>query len=802
MIQPNAPLHCVKRCMNAPLHMVQGCTTTSKDERVRPIHNLSTVDPSDVTVTFDESYDSAIVYDDVEDPKLRKVPAAPSQQEIEDHNVNHLPFRSWCKHCVRGKSKAHPHRVTDNRISGVPIVSIDYMFMSENQKATEEKGMPNLVLKDRDTKTIKACTVTSKGINDYAVRRIVKAIEELGHKKIILKSDGESAIVALKRRIKHILPLNVVLEESPVGDHQANGEIEMANQLVQGQFRVMKCGFESRIGTKLVGTHPLVPWLLIHAADTLNRYVKGEDGRTAYQRVKGRAFRTPVTEWGECVLYCRLASAGENKFDYRWDEGVWLGVKDNSGEAIIGTSKGVVKARDWKHQATHQERWNTDVILGVKGTPWEPVPGSNRLELLPQIAVPNDAIDIIPAPTEPVPVTVRRMPIFKRDVMRIGLTPGCNGCMAAMADSNYARDHSAECRKRHEKDAQARNDAKLERANMRLNRAIVKMSKGVVMSDNTVMGDENSSAVERDSKRVRFSQDDDVVVTDAKPLQNEAGSGNRTSVKRRADEDRDDMELADSFEVGVKAAEDTEKDASMDALFRASGVGDMFNQHCKFINAVVTTNSVNIKVYDTNTGRELSPTLVDKARNEEIKYVHAHKVYDKVPLAMSYQETGKEPIPTGWVNVNKGDDDNPEIRCRIVGKEFNTEKRLDLFAATPPLEAKKLLFSLAVTEGIGFKNGNRSHGMKLMFIDITRAYYYAKARRRIFIQLPDGDREPGMCGLLNMSLVMRRKTGSLNILGSFPALDLLRAKHHLAYFTIRSVTSALPYMVMISRYLG
>ena len=68
---------------------------------------------------------------------------------------------------------------------------------------------------------------------------------------------------------------------------------------------------------------------------------------------------------------------------------------------------------------------------------------------------------------------------------------------------------------------------------------------------------------------------------------------------------------------------------------------------------------------------------------------------------MCYEETGKEPINTGWVNVNKGDDDNPEIRCRIVGKEFNDEKRLDLFAATPPLEANKVLFSHAFTEGIG-----------------------------------------------------------------------------------------------------
>ena len=103
----------------------------------------------------------------------------------------------------------------------MPVVSIDYMFMSQKQSESEEKGMPNLVMKDRDTKTVKACTVTSKGVNDYAVRRLVKSIEELGHKKIILKSDGESAIIALKKRIKHILPLSVVLEASPVGDHQA-----------------------------------------------------------------------------------------------------------------------------------------------------------------------------------------------------------------------------------------------------------------------------------------------------------------------------------------------------------------------------------------------------------------------------------------------------------------------------------------------------------------------------------------------------------------------------------------------------
>ena len=129
--------------------------------------------------------------------------------------------------------------------------------------------------------------------------------------------------------------------------------------------------------------------------------------------------------------------------------------------------------------------------------------------------------------------------------------------------------------------------------------------------------------------------------------QNEAEAGNRTSVKRRADHDMDRMELADEFEVSVKAAGDLQKDVSMDAFFMASKIPDKLCTHHKFINAVVTTNSTDIKVYDDNTGRELSSTLVAEARKEEIKYVHTHTVYDKVPLGMCYNESGKDPIPIG-----------------------------------------------------------------------------------------------------------------------------------------------------------
>ena len=62
---------------------------------------------------------------------------------------------------------------------------------------------------------------------------------------------------------------------------------------------------------------------------------------------------------------------------------------------------------------------------------------------------------------------------------------------------------------------------------------------------------------------------------------------------------------------------------------------------------------------------------------------------------------------------------------------------MDLFAATPPLGALKLLLSNMMTEGIGLWEGE-SYVMD--FIDIRKAYFHAKAARDVYIELPDEDR--------------------------------------------------------------
>ena len=89
--------------------------------------------------------------------------------------------------------------------------------------------------------------------------------------------------------------------------------------------------------------------------------------------------------------------------------------------------------------------------------------------------------------------------------------------------------------------------------------------------------------------------------------------------------------------------------------------------------------------------------MVKKARADEIVYVREMKLYTKVPIQECINKTGKQPIAVRWIDVNKQDEANPLYRSRLVGKEFNAYNDLSLYAATPPIEALRLILHLAAT---------------------------------------------------------------------------------------------------------
>ena len=58
----------------------------------------------------------------------------------------------------------------------------------------------------------------------------------------------------------------------------------------------------------------------------------------------------------------------------------------------------------------------------------------------------------------------------------------------------------------------------------------------------------------------------------------------------------------------------------------------------------------------------------------------------------------------------------------------------------PPFEAVKILCSELATEG--------NEDLELALYDISRAHFYLKAQRDIYVTLPQGDEEEGMCAIL------------------------------------------------------
>jgi hypothetical protein len=159
----------------------------------------------------------------------------------------------------------------------------------------------------------------------------------------------------------------------------------------------------------------------------INRFQIGTDGKTAHERLRGRKFRRDIAEFGERVMYLKADSVGKDKFSSRWEPGFFLGIKEESGEVIIGTEDGVIKTRSFKRRGSEGERWSSDDLAKVKGSPWEPIPGRDDIELKTSVH-----IDTGPTVHEPMEgfdkqVVKRRFKITKDDVRNHGMTPGCHG---------------------------------------------------------------------------------------------------------------------------------------------------------------------------------------------------------------------------------------------------------------------------------------------------------------------------------------------------------------------------------------
>ena len=98
----------------------------------------------------------------------------------------------------------------------------------------------------------------------------------------------------------------MVPELATTGESQSSGLAERGIQTMEGMIRTLKHALEARIGKELPADHAVMLWLVEHAAAVWRRFRLGLDGKSAYERLKGKRHPGAGAEFGEAVWYMTL----------------------------------------------------------------------------------------------------------------------------------------------------------------------------------------------------------------------------------------------------------------------------------------------------------------------------------------------------------------------------------------------------------------------------------------------------------------------------------------------------------------
>ena len=161
----------------------------------------------------------------------------------------------------------------------------------------------------------------------------------------------------------------LVEEEYAMGVSQSNGEVENSVKAIHAKIRTLKSALEANLKRRVDRDEALVPWMVIHSAEMINRFQVGRDGKTPYERWKCKRFKTPMAEFGERVLYLKPKSKGKDKYESRWKEGIWIGAEDQSTEYRVVDENEIHRVSRIQRLANTEDRWGTSLHQRIKVFP-------------------------------------------------------------------------------------------------------------------------------------------------------------------------------------------------------------------------------------------------------------------------------------------------------------------------------------------------------------------------------------------------------------------------------------------------
>ena len=147
---------------------------------------------------------------------------------------------------------------------------------------------PILVIRDKRSKMIHADCVRCNGIEDeFPVETTTKWILGFCYPEVIVRTDGESSIVPLSRRVGKKLreaAVKTMHNTSPAYDSRSAGHAESGITIVKEKVRTLICFARELHGVTVGKLHVSLPWCVSFAAQITSRSHRGTDGMTGYRR--------------------------------------------------------------------------------------------------------------------------------------------------------------------------------------------------------------------------------------------------------------------------------------------------------------------------------------------------------------------------------------------------------------------------------------------------------------------------------------------------------------------------------------
>ena len=737
--------------------------------------------------------------------QLARDPGDPTEEERDAHwMMGHAIYRSWCPVCVKARGKEEAHKKQDERNKSCKN-TVCYDYKTFGQEENIDDKATTLICKDEKTKMRFAHVCENKGASDeWVMQKLLEDMERLGHTEVIIKSDGEPALVQVMEKLKERRSHPTIVQHPPAYDPQAHGAAEQTVQDFMGQVRAMKIALEARLQSKVESDWAVMQWMVEWAPELINRCRIGQDGRTSYFRLYGKDSRKAILEFAEQVMAKPLRGKKSGKklaLRERWVFGAWVGLDPKTNEHVVILADGgaAIRVRTVLRRPM-SDRWSVEALKTICSTPRRPNPADfTQRKTLPErqtktikVEIEENGEDIKMPEAREKEFKCREFRITKSILDVCGYTERCKGCDAAIIDGPP---HGAFARVQAPIETLIVLDDTLENLRSRLENRDTRLHPDPLDASGKVLPDLVTSDVRSGSKSEKFSMMADeqenhlirevlaepghVIVTGSQP----SGAADPTQDKiRKVAEKEREMQVAKKRRLNLLMAEKRiirkvdcdfkcgSERRKINALLHTLEFGNQSQENrrwdiSKIIAAVASEMATphdevenlemwqnmyaNVEFHDDVNGcKHLPKDLVIVARSLEMKYIRKMGVYRKVTREEA-RRRGCKVITTRWIDTNKGDDENPNVRCRPVARKLSLDKRLDLFAATPPLETIKMLLPKCA------KGQAQPKPLRIGIIDIKRAYFYAPARRPVFIEIPREDWEEGdegRVGRLEMSL--------------------------------------------------